>query len=185
MFSNCIWQCIKHGGHLSGFSTDVEDKASNSREEPSTSGRDGMHHNHEVDAHSMCIHPLLTRRQFDRIVFNFPHAGFNIIFGEHDSNQISRHQDVVRGFLMNAYALVREDGEIHITHKTSYPFSRWKIADLAVEEGLSLSEEEEFDICDYPGYENKRGDGSRSNDTFPVGRCSTLSSLSLSLLMNL
>ncbi|KAL0399068.1 UNVERIFIED_CONTAM: hypothetical protein Sradi_2250100 [Sesamum radiatum] len=126
---------------------------------------------HQVDAHSMSQHPLLSHRKFDRIVFNFPHACFN--HREDAPYQILRHQDVVRGFLKNAYEMVREEGEVHITHKTSYPFSQWKIADLAVEEGLNLSEEEEFYVWDYPGYENKRGDGSRSNDTFPVGRCST------------
>ncbi|KAH7860689.1 hypothetical protein Vadar_016865 [Vaccinium darrowii] len=33
--------------------------------------------------------------------------------------------------------------------------------------GLSLVAKEWFSRWDYPGYENKRGDGNRSNDTFP------------------
>ncbi|KAL0306210.1 UNVERIFIED_CONTAM: hypothetical protein Sradi_6038300 [Sesamum radiatum] len=127
---------------------------------------------HNVDAHYMCLHHLLSHRKFDRIVFNFPHSGFSI-FREHNDYQISCHRDVVRGFLKNAYEMVKEEGEVHITHKTSYPFSKWKIAQVAEEEGLNLSEEEGFYMWEYPGYENKRGDGSRSNDTFPVGRCST------------
>lgn len=41
---------------------------------------------HEVDVHTMNKHPLLQRKYFDRIVFNFPHAGF--VYREHDSCQI-------------------------------------------------------------------------------------------------
>lgn len=32
---------------------------------------------HEVDVHTMRFHPGLTNKLFDRIVFNFPHAGFS------------------------------------------------------------------------------------------------------------
>jgi len=31
----------------------------------------------EVDAHKMAQHPLLQYRKFDRIIYNFPHAGFH------------------------------------------------------------------------------------------------------------
>ncbi|KAK8926299.1 hypothetical protein KSP39_PZI018789 [Platanthera zijinensis] len=31
---------------------------------------------HEIDARQMRVHPNLRRRKFDRIVYNFPHAGF-------------------------------------------------------------------------------------------------------------
>lgn len=31
---------------------------------------------HEVDATMMSQHPLVCNKSFDRIVFNFPHAGF-------------------------------------------------------------------------------------------------------------
>lgn len=32
---------------------------------------------HGIDAKLMKLHPSLKMRRFDRIVFNFPHAGFN------------------------------------------------------------------------------------------------------------
>ncbi|KAL8462102.1 hypothetical protein ACS0TY_033255 [Phlomoides rotata] len=105
---------------------------------------------HGVNASTMRYHHLLSHRKFDRIVFNFPHSGF--LTSEHSSLQIMLHQDVVRDFLKNAYEMVSERGEVHITHKTGYPFSAWGIEKLG---------------------ENKRGDGSRSNQTFPVGQCST------------
>ncbi|KAK8948959.1 hypothetical protein KSP39_PZI005196 [Platanthera zijinensis] len=40
---------------------------------------------HEVDARQMRVHPKLRRRKFDRIVYNFPHAGFK---GPEDSTKI-------------------------------------------------------------------------------------------------
>ncbi|KAJ1392495.1 hypothetical protein SESBI_35728 [Sesbania bispinosa] len=41
---------------------------------------------HEVDADSMSKHPSLEMKVFDRIVFNFPHAGFDFL--EHQLLQI-------------------------------------------------------------------------------------------------
>ena len=43
---------------------------------------------HEVDANTMSQHPLLNVKAFDRIVFNFPHAGLNYFMYEHSMVQI-------------------------------------------------------------------------------------------------
>ncbi|XP_022139691.1 uncharacterized protein At4g26485-like [Momordica charantia] len=126
---------------------------------------------HDVDATSMSQHPLLRHKSFDRVVFNFPHAGFH--FKESDIRQIELHRHLVRGFLRNAKEFLGEEGEIHITHKTAHPFSRWEIVELAREEGLLLKEEPNFFLWEYPNYENKRGDGWNSDGTFPVGACRT------------
>ncbi|KAF8022392.1 hypothetical protein BT93_F0047 [Corymbia citriodora subsp. variegata] len=72
-----------------------------------------------------------------------------------------RHQELVRGFLKNAKSMLTRNGEIHVTHKTAYPFSKWEIEKLAEEdEELHLVEKAKFSDSDYPGYVNKRGDGS-------------------------
>ncbi|KAF9615335.1 hypothetical protein IFM89_022986 [Coptis chinensis] len=129
---------------------------------------------HKVDAHSMRKHPLLKTRRFDRIVFNFPHAGFLYrVRGEHDEYQIQLHQEVVRGFLQSARHMLTKNGEIHVTHKTSNPFSKWEVQKLAQEAGLCLVEEVLFSKADYPGYHNKKGYGRKTNKTFHVGECST------------
>ncbi|CAK9145047.1 unnamed protein product [Ilex paraguariensis] len=106
---------------------------------------------HGLDACTMSQHPLLNLKTFDRIVFNFPHAGF----------------------LLSEHGKLLTKGEVHVTHKTTHPFSMWNKEKLAEEAGLHLVEEVYFTTRDYSGYENKRGDGYRSNDTFPVGQCST------------
>ncbi|KAI8553068.1 hypothetical protein RHMOL_Rhmol06G0316300 [Rhododendron molle] len=126
---------------------------------------------HEVDAKTMSRDPRLVSKLFDRIVFNFPHAGFTL--REHDAYQIELHQNVVKGFLRSAHHMLEKDGEIHITHKTAYPFNKWEIEKLAEEVGLCLVDKIGFSQYHYPGYVNKRGDGRRSDDTFPVGECST------------
>lgn len=88
---------------------------------------------------------------------------------------IRSHRVLVQGFLENAKEMLKENGEIHITHKTTYPFSDWEIKSLAKAEGLKLVKESEFELSHYPGYQNKRGSGGRrSDDYFPVGECSTL-----------
>ncbi|XP_062016001.1 uncharacterized protein At4g26485-like [Rosa rugosa] len=129
---------------------------------------------HEVDVHRMSQHPFLSSIRYDRIIYNFPHAGYlrGQLSSEYNLFQIWFHQDLVRGFFKNAREMLTEIGEIHVTHKTTYPFSRWEIVKLAGEVGLYLLQEEKFSKWDYPGYENKRGAG-LCDQTFPVGECST------------
>lgn len=69
--------------------------------------------------------------------------------------------------------MLTANGEIHVTHKTHFPFSMWDVDRIGQEEGLFLVQKVEFTKLDYPGYENKKGGGEGSNDTFPVGQCST------------
>lgn len=85
-----------------------------------------------------------------------------------------RHRELVRGFLKSARSMLTKHGEIHVTHKTAYPFSKWEIEKLAEEdEELCLVEKAEFSESDYPGYVNKRGDGLWCDQKFPIGQCST------------
>lgn len=65
------------------------------------------------------------------------------------------------------------DGEIHINHKIKAPFDSWRIEDLGSECLLVFAGLDDFKIEDYPGYANKRGSGSRSDDPFPLGECRT------------
>ncbi|KAF5730438.1 hypothetical protein HS088_TW19G00027 [Tripterygium wilfordii] len=99
---------------------------------------------HKVNAHSMSQNRKLNRELFDRIVFNFPHAGFR--YAENWDQQIELHKQLVKG---------------------------WNVKELAEEAGLELSNEVEFDKRSYPGYVNKRGDGSGSDRQFLVGESST------------
>ncbi|KAL8150677.1 hypothetical protein V2J09_020485 [Rumex salicifolius] len=113
----------------------------------------------------------LANWRFDRIVYNFPHAGFH---GKEDDHKlIKRHQELVSGFFHNASQMLRPHGEIHVSHKTSTPFCNWNIEELAFRSSLNLLQRVPFNIDDYQGYENKRGDGLRPDDPFPLGECCT------------
>lgn len=84
-----------------------------------------------------------------------------------------QHKKLVSGFLRSAKSMLRFFGEIHITHKTSYPYSNWNIKNLAENEDLSFIEEVDFHQVLYPGYINKRGAGSKCGQSFTIGECST------------
>ncbi|KAI9119984.1 hypothetical protein K1719_008953 [Acacia pycnantha] len=126
---------------------------------------------HGVDATQMKSHPDLNMRRFDRIIFNFPHAGFH--GREDDFFMIEEHKDLIRGFFKNASSMLMSNGEVHINHKITPPFDYWCIKELGIQNFLLPIECVEFKKEDYPGYNNKRGDGSRCDQPFPLGKCST------------
>lgn len=126
---------------------------------------------HGVDAKTMKLHPHLEMRQFDRIVFNFPHAGFT---GREDHlHVIIAHKELVHGFFANARHLLRPYGETHISHKTGFPYDAWDIAQLAYESSLIMVRKVDFSKKDYPGYNQKRGDGAACDQPFALGPCCT------------
>ncbi|KAJ6800510.1 heavy metal-associated isoprenylated plant protein 41-like [Iris pallida] len=126
---------------------------------------------HEVDATKMKFHADLKMQKFDRVVFNFPHAGFK---GKEDNMRlINLHRQVVNGFFKNAVHMLRPYAEVHISHKMGDPFHKWNLEELASKNSLVLIERTCFKIEEYPGYNNKRGDGARSDEPFPLGECST------------
>ncbi|PWA95232.1 hypothetical protein CTI12_AA023060 [Artemisia annua] len=124
---------------------------------------------HGVDARKMSEHPSLRGRTYDFIIYNFPHAGF--IGDESTPAVINKHRELVRGFFLNAVSMLSPEGQCHVTHKRKPPFNQWHIPKLASECGLGLTDCADFSIEDYPGYDNKRGDGERADKRFPLGKC--------------
>lgn len=83
------------------------------------------------------------------------------------------HKSLVHEFFKNASQMLRVDGEIHVNHKTKPPFSDWNVVQLAQQNSLELIGCADFNILDYPGYNNKRGQGKRCDRPFFLGECST------------
>lgn len=83
------------------------------------------------------------------------------------------HRTLVSGFLLNARCMLWPYGEVHVSHKTTPPFCHWNIPELASLNSLTLIDCTNFRIEDFPGYNNKRGAGSRCDEPFPLGKCST------------
>ncbi|XP_048637709.1 uncharacterized protein At4g26485 [Brassica napus] len=92
-----------------------------------------------INVHTMTSDYRLSR--YDRIVFNFPHAG--------------KHKDVVTGFMQSAPEMMNEGGEIHFTNMTMYPFNKLDIKSLAGENGLRLIKQMQFKKWIFPCYSNK------------------------------
>ncbi|XP_020699032.1 heavy metal-associated isoprenylated plant protein 41-like [Dendrobium catenatum] len=135
---------------------------------------------HGIDVKDMHEDSFLKAQRFDRIIFNFPHAGHYVGLHEHDDELILMHQKLLCDFFSSARCLLSENGEIHVSHKDGHPFYKWGIRDSAKERGLILKEMVEFQKEDYPGYENKRGGDIMSNLTFPLGNMSFTFKFSLS-----
>ncbi|CAK9185718.1 unnamed protein product [Ilex paraguariensis] len=80
-----------------------------------------------------------------------------LLVGEGDFSFAARlHQNVIKAFLKNARDMLTESGQIHVTHKTSYPYTMWEITKLAEEGGLQLVEEVPFTKWDYPAIKIKK-----------------------------
>ncbi|PWA86881.1 hypothetical protein CTI12_AA137540 [Artemisia annua] len=124
---------------------------------------------HGVDARKMSEHPRLRGRTYDFIIYNFPHAGF--IGDESTQAVINKHRELLRGFFLSVVPMLSPEGQCHVTHKRKAPFSLWHIPKLASECGLGLIECADFNAGDYPGYDNKRGEGERADKRFPLGSC--------------
>ncbi|XP_074303419.1 uncharacterized protein LOC141637912 [Silene latifolia] len=115
---------------------------------------------HGVNARKMIRHPVLGNLKFDRIIYNFPHTG---CFGKSNAD-VRKNQKLVRGFVNNAKKMMNEDGEIHITHKSSSLFRQWDIPKIGSDQGLHLTQEIKFKRRMFPGYSPKYGFG--GDDSF-------------------
>ncbi|XP_044946988.1 heavy metal-associated isoprenylated plant protein 41-like [Hordeum vulgare subsp. vulgare] len=126
-----------------------------------------------VDAGKLDCHAYLRTKQFDRIVFNFPHAGFSFGWKEDDERLIKEHQKVVKAYFESASRLLCPEGEVHVSHKRKHPYYKWDLLRLAADSDLHLVYQPYFCKEDYPGYNNKRGDGKDCDEPFMLGVCST------------
>ncbi|GMI85195.1 hypothetical protein HRI_002188800 [Hibiscus trionum] len=116
---------------------------------------------HGIDVTEMANHGYLGAIRFDRIIYNFPHAGF--CSDEPGESQKRRHQLLISLFFENAKEMIDESGEIHVTHKSNGFFLEWNLQRLAAAVGLRLKQEVPFNFTDFPGYRTKYGFGGDRN----------------------
>ncbi|KAL9147129.1 hypothetical protein ABFS82_13G154500 [Erythranthe guttata] len=108
---------------------------------------------HEIDATVMASKKPFKDLKYDRIVFNFPFAGFYKSYSI--KYQLFRHKGLVNQFMRNAREMISEDGEIHISHKTNAFHIDWDLESIASLHRLRLIEAVKFNLGDYPGYHTK------------------------------
>ncbi|KAF9977754.1 hypothetical protein BGZ73_004978 [Actinomortierella ambigua] len=103
----------------------------------------------------------LKGKRFNKIVFNFPHAGAGI--KDQDRNVLS-NQKLLSAFFESAVSFLtdpelgdKKPGEILVTIKTGNPYDLWNIKRLAVGTGkLGNKTSFPFYTEQYPGYEHRR-----------------------------
>jgi hypothetical protein len=66
--------------------------------------------------------------RFDRVVFNFPHAGLGI--KDQDVN-VTKNQELLQKFFLNANEVVRVGGQVHVALKRGKPYDLWNTQGLA------------------------------------------------------
>ncbi|KAI3969541.1 hypothetical protein MKX01_020102 [Papaver californicum] len=116
---------------------------------------------HEVDVHDMASsYEELENMEFDRIIFNFPHAGHLRKLHEEDVGLILMHKTLLLGFFKSSNKMLRENGEVHVVLRDDHPYT-----------GLRLIEKVEFQQAAYPGYINRRGSRIKCKDSFGLGDC--------------
>jgi len=108
-----------------------------------------------VDATTMANKFPQFKGQFDRVVFNFPHAGKGI---KDQTRNIQTNQKLVTDFFANSIPLLKnpKKGEIHVTLKSGEPYDSWEVVKLARNQGLTLRDCIVFDPDLYPGYAHRR-----------------------------
>ncbi|KAL9188204.1 hypothetical protein ACHAXT_006582 [Thalassiosira profunda] len=115
----------------------------------------------EVDATRLHVHPDLSKKKFDVILFTFPHTGVpNFAAGCSGPNpkSIDGNKQLIRDFLRSAQKILANDGEINITLKTSAPYDRWTFPDFADYE-IEAKSQHNFRAQTFPGYSHRSTKG--------------------------
>lgn len=118
--------------------------------------------------------------KFDRIVFNFPHAGFpraqDGIAAGPDAVTLSQVQ-LVDDFLESCKSLLKdkEESQVIITQNTCFPFKNWNVVGTAKNAGYKLVSKVPFNISQFPGYQNRRGFGPNAAKSFDCSTAETYS----------
>jgi len=115
----------------------------------------------EVDATELHSHPQLAKKKFDIIFFTFPHTGVSNFACEYSGpnpTSIESNKQLIKNFLKSAQYIIAQDGEIHITLKTSHPYDKWTFPDFAEYE-IEPKSNHGFNAELFPGYVHKSTKG--------------------------
>ncbi|EON65922.1 hypothetical protein W97_05164 [Coniosporium apollinis CBS 100218] len=122
---------------------------------------EGMSVLYGVDATKLGKRRELRGKEWDRVVFNFPHVGGK----SRDVNrQVRYNQELLVAFFRAALPLLAPDGTIIVTLFEGEPYTLWNIRDLARHVGLKVGRSFKFSAEAYPGYRHARTLGNIEGD---------------------
>lgn len=121
----------------------------------------------QVDATKLHEHPHLQGTKFDIILFTFPHTGvsnFERLCRGPSPTSIKGNKRLIRDFLKSAQRVLKLDGEILVTLKTTAPYDQWSFPDFADYEVEPVSTHN-FDANLFPGYVHRSTEKRKSIGT--------------------
>ncbi|KAI3732182.1 hypothetical protein L1987_63381 [Smallanthus sonchifolius] len=176
-FSLCLARAFKSARNIVATNVDTQDelvkKYSNAIENMRELQDRGAVVLCGVDATTMGQHFFLTTQRFHRIVYNFPHVGFQ--FPEGNRCQIKLNKQLVKEYMRNAKMLLKKENgcEIHVTHKIGEAYDKWDLVKKAAKLDLVLYQASPFYKNMYPGYAQKRAHGPSPDAPFNLGESAT------------
>lgn len=114
-------------------------------------------------------------KDFDKIIFNFPHVGKGI--KDQDRNILCNQELLLGFFVQAAKVLSSERGKIYVTLKVGLPYDLWNLKKIAIKCGYATLQSFVFDPRDYPGYAHRRTlgykQGISKDDSLECKNCRT------------
>lgn len=108
-----------------------------------------------VDATQLASFPELDG-PFERVVFNFPHAGLGI---KDKAKSIASNQKLIHGFFASVRPFLRARGLVTLTVKKGEPYASWRVVPLATEAQLAERGHREFHPSHFPLFSHRRTAG--------------------------
>ena len=126
-----------------------------------------------IDSTTLHKYKSIYSKEFDCIVFNFPHVGKGIKDQEYN---IKANQELLQSTFQSISQLNKQVS-ICITLKDKEPYTKWNLKAIAAQCGYSCQRSCQFLPLHFKGYEHRRTagfkDGKSKGDNEELGKCRT------------
>jgi 25S rRNA (uracil2634-N3)-methyltransferase len=111
----------------------------------------------EVDGTELEESGSVVDKNYDLVIFNFPHVGLGI---KEQNDNIEVNQALIKAYLLSAVEVVHSTGLVCVTVKRGEPYDSWKVARIGLAlPGVKLKTAVDFKHADFPAYTHRRTSG--------------------------